>query len=148
MHYQIAQDKIRLKGLMQALPDRKDEFARQYEELQAYEAEEMALFAQVDLDDLLGWSDKGKDKEKDRDSLDREAGSGDRDEQDRQSLEESNKALQDEQGRKDREDHLLQHQEIDRVNLDQYRSADIDLDNMKEDDLEADRDMGEMPYGG
>ncbi|MBU6455633.1 MAG: hypothetical protein KGS72_27930, partial [Cyanobacteria bacterium REEB67] len=151
MHYQIAQDKIRLKNLAQRIPERREEFEQQYEELRAYELEEMEQFPKVDLDDLFGWSDKSKDRDKEK-NLDREDGKGeaDRSRDDLDGSDDQRQKLEmNEQDQRLQQEHISQHQDIDWINLDLYASNGLDLDNLPDDDdRELDLDRGDLPYGG
>ncbi len=63
-YIQLSAERTRLKGLIERLPEKREVFEQQLEELEAYRKDIEKDFEKVDLDSIMGWKKSGQQKEK------------------------------------------------------------------------------------
>ena len=63
-YIQLSAERTRLKGLIERLPEKREVFEHQLEELEAYRRDIEKDFEKVDLDSIMGWKKSGQQKEK------------------------------------------------------------------------------------
>ena len=63
-YIQLSAERTRLKGLIERLPEKREVFEHQLEELEAYRRDIEKDFEKVDLDSIMGWKKGGQQKEK------------------------------------------------------------------------------------
>ena len=63
-YIQLSAERSRLKGLIERLPEKREVFEHQLEELEAYKRDLDKDFEKVDVDSILGWKKNSQQKEK------------------------------------------------------------------------------------
>ncbi len=119
-YMQLSVEKTRLKGLIESLPDKREIFERQLEELESYKKDIEKDFEKVDLDNIMGWRKSGPTKEKEAGREQEEAQEKNKEEeqqeQERQRQQESKAAEQAQQQQRE------QMSQIDEANKATYES--------------------------
>lgn len=117
-YIQLSAERTRLKGLIERLPEKREVFEHQLEELEAYRRDIEKDFEKVDVDSILGWKKSSQQKEKEhgkeqegeeKDEPDKEE---ERQEQERQQ---QAQAQQSEHAREQQREQMIQAEEANRA---------------------------------
>lgn len=129
-YIQLSAERTRLKGLIERLPEKREVFEQQLEELEAYRKDIEKDFEKVDLDSIMGWKKSGpqKDKEHGREQ-------GDKTDQDK----EEERQEQEKQQQAEAQQRAEQAQEQQREQMNQTEQANKAAAQSREQDKEVGR---------
>ncbi len=139
-YIQLSAERTRLKGLIERLPEKREVFEHQLEELEAYRRDIEKDFEKVDVDSILGWKKSSQQKEKEHGKEQEGEGKDEPDKEEERQEQERQQQAQAQQSEQAREQQREQMSQAEEANRAAARSREQEKETDRGED-ESEREM-------